>query len=227
MKVRSIASARVGEGAEEASTMSECLFLGSASGVIGRRLAPLLVASGWRVVGTTLPGDLIPILLRMAVEPVVIDVFDADGLRNAMAHVRPSVVVHQLTALPPGLDPSKMREALERNARIRDEGTRNLVSAATDAGARRLIAQSIAFAYAAGPLPHSEDNPLDIDRDDSNGVTARGVASLARQVPFGWRRASLWTALRPWHGLQRSLGTGARACRCRREGRENWRSPGT
>jgi nucleoside-diphosphate-sugar epimerase len=95
--------------------VSECLFLAGASGVIGRRLAPLLVASGSRVVGTTLSRDLIPILREMAVGPVVIDVFDADGLRNAMGHVRPSVVVHQLTALPPGLDPSKMREALVRN----------------------------------------------------------------------------------------------------------------
>jgi hypothetical protein len=56
-----------------------------------------------------------PVLQAKSVEPVVIDLFDADGLRNAMAQVRPSVVVHQLTALPPGLDPSKMREALVRN----------------------------------------------------------------------------------------------------------------
>jgi hypothetical protein len=73
------------------------------------------VASGWRVVDMTRSGAKAPVLEAMSVEPVVIDVFDADGLRNAMAHVRPSVVVHQLTALRPGLDPSKMREALERN----------------------------------------------------------------------------------------------------------------
>ena len=68
------------------------------------------------------------------------------------------------------------------NARLRDEGTRNLVSAAVHAGARRLIAQSIAFVYAPGPMPHGEDDPLDVDADDANGVTARGVASLERQV---------------------------------------------
>ena len=65
--------------------------------------------------GTTRSDAKAPVLQAMSVEPVVIVVFDADGLRNAMAHVRPSVVVHQLTALPPGLDPSKMREALVRN----------------------------------------------------------------------------------------------------------------
>jgi nucleoside-diphosphate-sugar epimerase len=75
-----------------------------------------------------------------------------------------------------------MAEALVSNARLRDEGTRNLVSAAVHAGARRLVAQSIAFVYAPGPLPHDEDDPLDVDADDANGVTARGVASLERQV---------------------------------------------
>jgi hypothetical protein len=41
--------------------------------------------------------------------------------------------------------------ALLRNARIRDEGTRHLVAAVRQAGARRLIAQSIAWVYAKGP----------------------------------------------------------------------------
>jgi hypothetical protein len=66
-------------------------------------------------VGTAWSDAKAPVLQAMSVEPVVIDEFDADGLRNAMAHVRPRVVVHQLTALPPGLDPSKMRGALVRN----------------------------------------------------------------------------------------------------------------
>jgi hypothetical protein len=112
-----------------------------------------------------------------------------------VVQARPSVVVHQLTDLPPGLDPSRMAEALVANARLRDEGTRNLVSAAVHAGARRLIAQSIAFVYARGPMPHAEDDPLDVDADDANGVTARGVARLERQVleaPVAGGRAPLY-----------------------------------
>jgi len=91
--------------------MAECLFLAGASGVIGRRLAPLLVASGWRVVETTLSDAMAPMLRELGVEPVVINVFDADRLRDAMAQARPSVVVRQLTALPPALDPDKMADA--------------------------------------------------------------------------------------------------------------------
>ena len=74
--------------------MNDRLFLAGATGVIGRRLAPLLVTSGWRVVGTTRSGEKAPILRAMGVEPVIIDVFDADALRDAMAQVRPSIVVH-------------------------------------------------------------------------------------------------------------------------------------
>jgi nucleoside-diphosphate-sugar epimerase len=162
--------------------MADCLFLAGATGAIGRRVAPLFVAAGWRVVPTTRPSDKAPMLRELGVEPVVVDVFDAAALRAALEAVRPQVVMHQLTDLPPGLDPARMAEASQRNARIRDEGTRNLVAAAVAADVRRIVAQSIGFAYADGPLPHSEDDPLDSDFDGPRGVSLRGVASLERQV---------------------------------------------
>jgi nucleoside-diphosphate-sugar epimerase len=162
--------------------MADCLFLAGATGAIGRRVAPLFVAAGWRVVGTTRSSDKAPMLREWGVEPVVVDVFDAAALRAALEAVRPQVVMHQLTDLPPGLDPARMAEASQRNARIRDEGTRNLVAAAVAADVRRIVAQSIGFAYADGPLPHSEDDPLDSDFDGPRGVSLRGVASLERQV---------------------------------------------
>ena len=65
-----------------------------------------------------------------------------------------------------------------RNARVRDEGTRNLVAAALAAGARRLIAQSIAWAYAPGTEPHSESDPLDTDAQGDRAITIRGVIAL-------------------------------------------------
>jgi nucleoside-diphosphate-sugar epimerase len=162
--------------------MSDCLFLAGASGAIGRRLAPLLVAEGWRVVGTTRSAEKVGMLRALGVEPVVVDVFDAEALTAAVAAVSPRVVVHQLTDLPPGLDPARMDEARGRNARLRSEGTRNLVAAAVAAGARRMVAQSIAFAYAPGPEPHGEEDPLNVAAEGGAGVTARGVASLEQQV---------------------------------------------
>jgi len=162
--------------------MTRCLFLAGAAGAIGRRLAPLLVADGWRVAGTTRWAAKVPILRALGVDPVIVDVFDADALCDVVARAQPSIVVHQLTDLPPGLDPGKMAEARARNARLREEGTRNLVAAAVRAGVRRLVAQSVAFAYADGPLPHREDGPLDVAAEGSAGTSARGIASLEGQV---------------------------------------------
>jgi nucleoside-diphosphate-sugar epimerase len=162
--------------------VNHCIFLAGASGAIGRRVAPLLVANGWRVVGTTRSADKARVLREMGVEPVVVDVFDVAALQGILADVRPDVVMHQLTDLPFALEPSKMTEALVRNARLRDEGTRNLVAAAVGAGARRLIAQSIAFIYADGGLPHREDDPLLPETHPVYGGTVTGVLNLERQV---------------------------------------------
>jgi nucleoside-diphosphate-sugar epimerase len=163
-------------------SMTKTLFLAGAAGAIGRRLAPLLLADGWRVVGTTRSAAKAPLLRQLGFEPVVVDVFDAVALRKAVAEARPEVVMHQLTDLPLALEASKMQDALVRNARLREEGTRNLVAAATEAGAKRLIAQSIAFIYAEGPLPHREEDPLLPDSHPVYGETARAVGSLERQV---------------------------------------------
>ena len=57
--------------------VSKRIFLAGASGAIGRRLAPLLVANGWLVFGSTRSKDKALGLREMGVEPVVVDVFDA------------------------------------------------------------------------------------------------------------------------------------------------------
>jgi nucleoside-diphosphate-sugar epimerase len=73
-----------------------------------------------------------------------------------------------------------MAEGTVRNARVRSEGTQNLVAAALDAGVRRLVAQSIAWMYAPGQEPHTEDDPLDVDAGGTRAVTVAGVVTLER-----------------------------------------------
>jgi nucleoside-diphosphate-sugar epimerase len=150
------------------------VFIAGATGAVGKPLCRLLIADGWHVTGSTRKPQRVAELREAGVEPVVVDVYDAEKLRAALLAARPDVVIHQLTDLPPGLDPAQMEAGRARNARLREEGTRNLVAAAVGAGAKRMIAQSIGFAYAPGPLPHSEDAPLD--------PAARAVASLEHQV---------------------------------------------
>ena len=158
------------------------IFLAGAAGVIGQRLTPLLRAAGHSVWGTTRSPERQEFLRGLGAHPVLVDVFEAEALANAVFEAKPEIIIHQLTDLSEIRDPATRPAALARNARIRDEGTRNLVAAARQAGARRLIAQSIAWVYAPGPRPYREDDPLDANADGPQGVSVRGVASLERQV---------------------------------------------
>jgi nucleoside-diphosphate-sugar epimerase len=158
------------------------VFVAGAAGVIGRRLLPMLRDAGATVYGTTRHAARAAAIEAQGARAVVVDVFDAAALMRAVVAARPDVVIHQLTDLPPALDPARMAEAVARNARIRDEGTRHLVAAAHAAGARRIVAQSIAWMYAAGAEPHVEADPLDLTAEGLRGVSVRGVASLESQV---------------------------------------------
>lgn len=157
------------------------VFVAGASGAIGRSLCRLLVDAGWQVTGTTRSPEKAGLLQSLGVIPAVVDVYDESALQEHMHRAAPDVVVHQLTDLAGIDDPQQTQAVLARNARIRTEGTRNLVAAATAAGARRMVAQSIAFVYAPGPQPHNEDAPLALD-DAKLGQTARAVSSLEEQV---------------------------------------------
>jgi nucleoside-diphosphate-sugar epimerase len=156
------------------------IFLAGAAGAIGKRLVPLLLDAGHNVVGTTRSTTKADALRTAGVEPVIVDVFNASALSRIVSAARPDIVVHQLTDLPPGLDPSLMADGTRRNARMRREGTRNLVAAALAAGVHRLVAQSIAWMYAPGPQPHGEDDPLDVHAAGTRAITADGVATLER-----------------------------------------------
>jgi nucleoside-diphosphate-sugar epimerase len=137
------------------------VFVAGASGAIGRPLVPRLLSAGHEVTGMTRSEESAAALREAGAAAVVVDVFDAEALRPAMAGAQPEVVIHQLTAIPENLDPRKMEAQFEATNRLRTEGTRNLLTAARECGARRFIAQSIAFAYAPRPGGlHDEDDPL-------------------------------------------------------------------
>jgi len=158
------------------------IFLAGASGAIGRRLTPLLRAYGHEVTGMTRSRQAARELEAAGVRAVVADVFDADALKRAVAFARPEVVVHQLTDLPRVLnDERELVAAYPRNARIRTEGTRNLVAASRAAAARRFVVQSVAFAYAPGKEPYVETDPLNLV-DGPRLVTVRAAADMENQV---------------------------------------------
>jgi nucleoside-diphosphate-sugar epimerase len=119
------------------------IFLAGATGVLGLRLVPLLAAAGHQVTGMTRTPAKAERLRVLGAEPVVCDVFDAAALTGAVVAARPEAVMHQLTDLPD--DPALAPASAAATARIRRQGTRNLVAAARAAGAARLLAQSVAW----------------------------------------------------------------------------------
>lgn len=161
--------------------MGHRVFLAGASGAVGRPLVRLLVGAGHRVVGTTRTEQGAAALRALGAEPAVVDALDAAAVRLAVMRAAPAIVIHQLTGLA-GLRDGRVAQAIALNAEIRAVGTRNLVAAALAAGAARLVAQSIAWIYAPGPLPHAESDPLDLAAEGARGVTVRGVVALESAV---------------------------------------------
>ena len=119
------------------------IFLAGATGVLGMRVLPLLIADGHQVAAMTRSPQKADGLRALGAEPVVCDVFDAPVLEDAVVSFRPDVVLHELTDLPD--DPDSVDAYREANARIRREGTRNLLAAARAANAARFLAESIAW----------------------------------------------------------------------------------
>lgn len=119
------------------------IFLAGATGVLGIRLVPLLVAAGCEVAGMTRSAEKSERLVAAGATPVVCDVYDAAACIDAVVAYAPDMVMHQLTDLPD--DPALIAEGRAANARIRVEGTKNLLAAAKAAGTKRFLAQSVAW----------------------------------------------------------------------------------
>lgn len=159
------------------------VFVAGASGAIGRPLVRQLVAAGHEVTGMTRREERATEIRATGANAVVCDVFDAAALESAVREAAPEVVVHELTSLPPRLDHKAKEDPLAPTNRVRTEGTRNLVAAARAAGARRLVAESVAFFYRPeGEWVKDEGAPLNLGAPGHYAAAAAALAELERQV---------------------------------------------
>ena len=137
------------------------------------------VASSFRVSGATrdgvfdVPGEAVSVRTAASIVPIN---------PPPLASAAPRVVIHQLTDLPAPPGTGGFAESLLKNARLRIEGTRNLIRAAKEAGAARVIAQSVAFAYAETKKPHVETDALASAPEGEPYSTVRGVLALEEAV---------------------------------------------
>jgi nucleoside-diphosphate-sugar epimerase len=154
------------------------VVLAGGTGVIGRALVPQLREAGHDVTAMTRYESRAEKLRDQGVEPVVCDAFDTDGVARAVAAARANVVVNQLTDIPDAINPRKMAEQFETNDRLRTEGTRNLMQAAEAVGARRVVSQSIAWAYAPTEGLWSEGDRLWDEAPEPWGRSVAAVRAL-------------------------------------------------
>ncbi|PBC55809.1 SDR family oxidoreductase [Rhodococcus sp. ACPA1] len=137
------------------------IFLAGASGVIGQRLIPRLIQAGHVVGGMTRSPSKTELLGHLGAEPVLCDVFDREAVIQAVRDFTPDVMLNELTDLPD--DSAQIGEHADLNARIRTEGTQNLIEAARRSGSPKILTQSVAWQL-------------------TNGTAARAVAELERSV---------------------------------------------
>jgi 2-alkyl-3-oxoalkanoate reductase len=159
------------------------VFVAGASGAIGRPLVSQLVAAGHEVTGTARSEERAETIRAAGARAVSCDALDADALRATVEEAAPEVVVHELTALPHRFDP-RDKEIYAATNRLRTEGTGNLIDAARAAGARRLVCQSVAFAYAPGARPEvmDEDARLAFGSPPPFGDGVRAIDEMERAV---------------------------------------------
>jgi 2-alkyl-3-oxoalkanoate reductase len=141
------------------------VFVAGASGALGTRLVPQLVARGHHVVGTTRSPEKAQTLAAAGADPVVLDVLDASAVGEAVVAARPDAIVHQATALAGATDMRHFDRSFAQTNRLRTEGTDALLVAASAAGVGRVVAQSYAgwpYEREGGPVKTEED-PLDPD----------------------------------------------------------------
>ena len=150
------------------------VFVTGATGVIGRRLVPLLVNSGHDVTAVARSPGKRQALDRLGVQAVQVDLFAAAAVRSAVAGH--DVVINLATHIPPAskaFRPGAWRE----NDRLRREASRILVDAAVAAGASRFIQESFAGIY-----PDRGDRWIDENTPVQPATYVRSMVEAEHQV---------------------------------------------
>jgi nucleoside-diphosphate-sugar epimerase len=161
------------------------VLLVGASGAIGRRLVPQLIDAGHEVVGTHRSPSGAALLRSLGATPLMLDLLDARAVRAAVLESAPEAIVHQATALADVRFRRDMDAVTGATNDLRTRGMDALLDAASEAGVRRFVAQSVAaysrYAREGGPVK-TEDDPLDATPPRRFRRTADALAHLERAV---------------------------------------------
>jgi nucleoside-diphosphate-sugar epimerase len=160
------------------------VFVAGATGAVGKRLVPQLVARGHHVIGATRDPAAVEAIWDLGAEPVVVDGLDAPAVGEAVARAEPDAIIHEMTALSGPPDFRHFDHWFAMTNRLRTEGTEHLLAAAKASGVKRFVAQSYTGWNNArvGRLIKTEDEPLDEHPAKVQTKTLAAIRFLERAV---------------------------------------------
>jgi nucleoside-diphosphate-sugar epimerase len=160
------------------------IFVAGATGAVGRPLVSALIAAGHSVAGLTRTAVKAEILKRQGAEPVIADGLDEDVMRAAVVSARPDVVIHEMTDLTGTTDLRHFDRTFASSNRLRTRGIDILLTAAREAGAKRIIAQSYCgWPYArTGSAVKTEADELDPHPPAQLRPTLEAIRYLEQRV---------------------------------------------
>jgi nucleoside-diphosphate-sugar epimerase len=161
------------------------VFVAGATGAIGRRLIPQLVARGHEVTASTRGPAKLDDLRALGADPVVVDGLDAVAVGEAVARAHPDAIVHQMTALAGRPDLRNFDKWFSATNRLRSTGTEHLLAAAQAAGVGKFVAQNYtgwSNIREGGPVK-TEDDPYDPHPAKNQVQSIAGLQFLDREVP--------------------------------------------
>jgi len=169
------------------------VFVTGATGVIGRRVVPLLVGLGHQVTGLGRTPAGCASLERWGATAARVDLFHAEALR-ATLHGN-DAVVNLATHIPSSSTRMMVRWCWRENDRLRREGSARLVDAAMATNVGRFVQESFAPIYEDGadlridehwpqrPVPYNR-TVLDAERSAARFGAAGGRATVLRFAYF-------------------------------------------
>jgi 2-alkyl-3-oxoalkanoate reductase len=160
------------------------VFVAGATGAIGWRLVPQLIARGHQVTATSRSARHGGRLKALGAELAVVDGLDGAAVGEAVARAEPDAIVHQMTALAGKPDLRRFDRWFALTNELRTRGTEHLLAAAQAGGVTRFIAQGYtgwSNIRTGGPVK-TEDDPLDPNPAKNQRAALAAIRFLERTV---------------------------------------------
>lgn len=156
------------------------VLLAGASGALGRPLMTCLRQAGHDVWGLANRPDSLKAVEAFGAHAVKGDALDRSAMFELVEHIRPDVVIDQLTSLP--ASPFDLPKRLSADRQLRLEGGGYLFDAARAFQVKRYVQQLSGFYLDGGEELATEESPLSIHAPGTIGESARMYAALEERL---------------------------------------------